>query len=46
MDHMHRRGIVHVDVKASNVFIAMLPGGATCAKVADLGLAMRESKPA
>ncbi|CAM9957195.1 unnamed protein product, partial [Sphacelaria rigidula] len=46
LDHMHQHNIVHVDMKASNVFIAVLPDGNKCAKVADLGLALREFKPA
>ena len=43
---MHQKSIVHADVKAANIFIAVLPDGSTCAKVGDLGLALREFKPA
>lgn len=34
----HRNGIVHRDIKPANVFVARLPGGASCVKVVDFGI--------
>ena len=44
LEYLHQQNIVHVDVKTENVFIAVSPDGSKCAKVADLGLALREFK--
>jgi len=39
VDHMHRKGIIHRDIKTANVLLSGLKGGTgATAKVADFGL--------
>ncbi|MGW4631876.1 protein kinase domain-containing protein [Nocardia sp. NPDC004415] len=39
LDHVHRCGLVHQDVKPGNILLAPEPDGRTLAKITDIGLA-------
>lgn len=46
LDALHRSGIVHRDVKPSNVFVIERPDGGLLVKLIDLGIARAVSEPA
>jgi len=43
--HAHRRGIVHRDVKPSNIFVMKTPGGGEAIRLIDFGIAGRVDAP-
>ena len=45
MTYMHRRGVMHRDLKSDNVMLAIGPSGKRLCKVADLGTAVLFSSP-
>lgn len=42
LQHVHRHGLVHADVKPDNFLLKTLPGGGFSAKIADFGLTLGE----